>query len=176
MIEIEGVQLRNILPEDKDILFEMINDETINEFTVGTSKGVSYEQHCAWFESISNEKNKERYMIIHNGDTVGTLILDNIDYCNSQVAISIKLLNSRGKGIGTCATKIILDYIFNEKNMNRVHASILEYNMSSRKMVEKLGFIQEGIRRQAVRKNGKYVDLVLYSLLKGEYNKSNGNR
>ena len=53
--------------------------------------------------------------------------------------------------------------------MNRIYLNILEENISSRKLFEKMGFIQEGVQREAVFKNGKYNNLIMYSLLKEDY-------
>ena len=77
-------------------------------------------------------------------------------------------MNFKEDGYGTETIRLLKKYIFEELNMNRIYLNILEENISSRKLFEKMGFIQEGVQREAVFKNGKYNNLIMYSLLKEE--------
>lgn len=66
---------------------------------------------------------------------------------------------------------MVLKYAFEELNMNRIEANILEYNQASIALFEKCGFTMEGRRRKKVFKNNKYNDILEYSILKEEYEK-----
>lgn len=72
-------------------------------------------------------------------------------------------------GYGTEALRLLLDYAFNHKNLNRIEAHVLEDNIGSRKLHEKLGYKQEGVWRESVYKNGRYQNQICYALLKSEY-------
>ena len=65
--------------------------------------------------------------------------------------------------------RLLIDYAFNHRNLNRIEARVLEDNFGSRKMHETLGYVQEGVLRQSVFKDGVYKNQVLYALLKEEY-------
>ena len=56
--------------------------------------------------------------------------------------------------------------------MNRIDANIWDGNDASKKLAQKLGFVQEGIQRKARIKNGKLIDLYCYGLLKEEWENS----
>jgi len=100
----------------------------------------------------------------------GTAIISKIDWKNRSCSIDIKLSrNAQGNGYGTDAVQLLIKYIFEELNMNRIFVNILEYNIQSQGLFEKIGFIKEGIQRKAIFKNGKYNNLIIYSLLKEEY-------
>lgn len=75
----------------------------------------------------------------------------------------------RGKGYGTAAMRIILKYAFMERRLNKYCASILEGNLGSIIMHEKLGCEQEGLCKQNIYTDGRYYDEVLYGLAKDMY-------
>ncbi|MGZ7136078.1 MAG: GNAT family N-acetyltransferase [Methanobacterium sp.] len=71
-----------------------------------------------------------------------------------------------GKGIVSSALKGILEYGFNELDLERIYAVPLEQNIASRKVLEKNGFILEGILRKSVIKFGKIYNQALYAKTK----------
>ena len=54
--------------------------------------------------------------------------------------------------------------------MQCIYSHILEYNIASQRLHEKIGFKKEGVLRERVYKNGKYHNLIVWSILKGELN------
>ena len=75
----------------------------------------------------------------------------------------------RQKGIMYEALCKILDYGFNEMNLNRAEAYISPHNKGSRSLVEKCGFTYEGHLRQHYKDKGTLDDSVVYGLLKSEF-------
>lgn len=76
-----------------------------------------------------------------------------------------------GLGIATEAVKTLVKFLFEEVNINRIQAEVMPLNGTSKKVLLKNGFLQEGLLRQATLWSGKgVVDLEIYSLLKEEYN------
>ena len=57
--------------------------------------------------------------------------------------------------------------------MNRVSAVVWNGNNLSKHLAEKLGFVREGVDRKARFKNGHYIDLYRYGLLKEEWERRN---
>ena len=64
---------------------------------------------------------------------------------------------------------LLLNYAFNHKNLRRIEAIVLEDNIGSCKMHEKLGYKREGLLRESVYKDGCYKNQVYCALLKSEY-------
>lgn len=73
-----------------------------------------------------------------------------------------------GKGIMTEAVKQICEYIFSESDIIRIYAEPFAYNEASCRVLEKAGFQYEGTLRSNAVKNGKVIDMKMYSLLKEE--------
>lgn len=75
-----------------------------------------------------------------------------------------------GKGLATDALKILVKFLFDEVNINRIQAEVMPINEVSKKVLLKNGFSKEGLLRQATLWSGKgVVDLEIYGLLKEEY-------
>jgi ribosomal-protein-alanine N-acetyltransferase len=73
-----------------------------------------------------------------------------------------------GNGYATEAAKAILRYGFEELNLNRIYASHFATNPASGRVLQKVGMRYEGCSRQHIFKWGKFEDLEMYGILKGE--------
>ena len=73
-----------------------------------------------------------------------------------------------GKGIMTEAVKQICEYVFANSDIIRIYAEPFAYNIASCRVLEKVGFQYEGTLRSNAVKNGKVIDMEMYSLLKEE--------
>ena len=71
-----------------------------------------------------------------------------------------------GKGLMTEAVKQICSYIFDKSNIVRIYAEPFSYNKASCRVLEKAGFLYEGTLRSNAIKNGKTIDMLMYSRLK----------
>jgi len=76
-----------------------------------------------------------------------------------------------GKGYGTEADRLLIDYGFGELNMNRISAAAYNFNTRSCKTAERNGFKREGIARKAIYKNGQYHDRIMMGILREEWEK-----
>ena len=72
------------------------------------------------------------------------------------------------KGIMTEAVKQICEYVFDKSDIIRIYAEPFAYNAASCRVLEKVGFQYEGTLRNNAVKNGKVIDMKMYSLLKEE--------
>ena len=102
---------------------------------------------------------------------IGNIYLTGIDYVSRKATSHILIGNHDywNDGYGTEAMRLLLDYAFNHRNLRRIEAIVLEDNIGSCKMHEKLGYKREGLLRESVYKDGCYKNQVYYALLKSEY-------
>jgi RimJ/RimL family protein N-acetyltransferase len=77
--------------------------------------------------------------------------------------------SERGKGYGTEAVQIIVDYLFLTKNIVRIQAVTNVDNIRSRRVLEKAGFIKEGTLRRVSRIGQEWGDALIYSVLREEW-------
>jgi len=76
--------------------------------------------------------------------------------------------NERGKGYGTEAVQLIVEYLFLSKDLARIQAIADVRNKASQRVLEKTGFQREGTIRKALFNRGELREYYLYSLLREE--------
>jgi len=127
----------------------------------------------SFVESLTNDKTRLVFAIVMKHDLlhVGNISLQNIDYiCRSaELAVIIGERKYWGRGIAFDAGKLLINHGFQQLNLRRISLGTSAENISMIKTAEKLGFTREGEKRQAHYKNGRYVDINMYGLLKDEW-------
>ena len=98
---------------------------------------------------------------------IGNISVTNIAYGVFQSCfLGFKLDKDEiNQGKITEALKIVISIIFDEYKLHRIEANIMPKNVRSRRVVEKLGFTEEGLSKKYLRINGKWEDHLHYALL-----------
>lgn len=133
---------------------------------------INCEVDFKWYDYYLENRNKNvRCAIIDQSNRIiGLVSLTDIEYINFTANFHIMISeNYRGSGGGRFATFEILKHAFLDLNLRRIELAVLESNNRAMRLYEKAGFKKEGVKRQAVYKNGSYVDLVLMAILKDEF-------
>ncbi len=73
---------------------------------------------------------------------------------SAELAIALGELDYWGKGYGTEAARLIIEYGFRQLNLRRIRSNVFSPNHRSLKMHENLSFVREGVQRQAFYKTG----------------------
>jgi len=102
---------------------------------------------------------------------VGNISLQNINWVsrNAEFAILLGDKNYWGKGYGEEAAQLIVSYGFERLNLHRIYCGTVEGNEGMKKLAIKLKMREEGLRREAIYKNGRYLDIVEYGVLRHEF-------
>ena len=79
------------------------------------------------------------------------------------------IASQRGKGYGTEAVTILVDYLFLSRDIVRIQATTDLRNIASQRVLEKVGFKKEGVVRKSMFIHGDWRDLLLYSILREEW-------
>ena len=98
---------------------------------------------------------------------VGNISLGGISWVNRSAEIAI-LIGDRGvwgKGIGFEACRLLLDYATRRLGLHRVRMGMTARNTAMVKIAEKLGMKKEGILKDALFKDGRYLDIVEYAVV-----------
>ena len=75
----------------------------------------------------------------------------------------------------TEAVGAMLKFGFEDYQLNRIVAKVMKGTIGSVKVLQKLGFVQEGLLRESLYKNGQYHDLMFFSVLQSDYHSANQN-
>ncbi|MEM2478624.1 MAG: GNAT family protein [Candidatus Pacearchaeota archaeon] len=101
---------------------------------------------------------------------VGTISLVRIDYKNKAAELSYWLGKAYwGKGIMKEAIRLILNFGFKKLRLVRIHARVMHPNIRSAKLLEKCGFHFEGRLRKSRLVRGRWIDHLIYSMLRSEF-------
>lgn len=132
-----------------------------------------YEEVVVEFVERMADKTKLQFTICDKQENLlGRIYISNLskEYDSLDITrIYIGDPNERGKGYGKEALKLMLDYCFINLHMERVSLDYFEGNKVASALYESMGFKHEGLARNACKKDGKYYDLNLMSILRSEY-------
>ncbi len=130
------------------------------------------EDETEWFERMRKSDDVTFAIRTLDDDTLlGTATLKSPDWRNraSELGIFIGSPENWGKGYGTDAARVTLRYGFYELNLNRIELSVSSFNARAIKSYQKIGFRDEGARRQALYRDGDYHDIHVMGILREEW-------
>lgn len=108
--------------------------------------------------------------IWYQGNIAGVIGFHGMNWANRSTSIGYWLGERyRGSGVMTKSCKAFVEYAFRELNINRVEIRCAEKNLRSRAIPERLGFVNEGMIREAEWLSDHYVDHVVYGVLAREW-------
>lgn len=195
MIIGDRVRLRAVEREDLPTFKKWINDPEVKQ-GLGIYLPLSMADEEDWFTGVRNRPPDERNLVIEirqpielsnlpgdkdllseNGPgeagwkMIGGCGFFNLDgkNCCAEFGVMIGDKSCWNQGYGTEAVRMLVQHGFNTLNLHRIYLRVLENNPRAIRAYEKVGFIHEGRQRQAEYKDGRYIDLLVMSVLKDEF-------
>jgi len=109
--------------------------------------------------------------LLEEDDLIGLLEFDGVEWAHRTtfVSIGIGAAEHRGRGYGHDAMRVGLRFAFHELNLHRVCLTVFSYNTVAIALYERLGFRREGVYREHVERDGRRYDMILYGLLRPEW-------
>lgn len=137
---------------------------------------LSDHEHDSWFSRIKSDPTIKMYALygpksvdLKCIELVGVTGLTSIDRLNSRAEVSLYIdPELHRQGLGFKAARSLTDKAFNVHNLNSIWGEAFEGSPAIG-LFQKCGFKEEGRRRQFYFREGKYVDAILFSLLRSEY-------
>jgi len=103
---------------------------------------------------------------------IGSTGIIQTDFRNSEVMVHIFVgADYTGRGYGTEAMNMLVDFIFMEMNIQRIVLNVFDFNERAISSYKKVGFVEEGRLRQELYRSGKYHDIVQMAVLKEDFGK-----
>ncbi len=174
LIETKRTILRPIEAGDNKMVFTYRSDSETNKYQGWIPKNLSdvdefifknpkeFNKPETWFQLVIIEKETD--------EIIGDIGIHFIDCNNYQCEIGCTLMkNVHGKGFALETLKAVIGYLFGTLNKHRIVTSIDPSNISSIKLVERLGFRKEAHFKKSLLINGKLVDDIVYAILKSDW-------
>lgn len=171
----EKIYLRILEESDLELTLRWLSTPDIMEALAKTWP-VSRASQDKWFQDLVRDKSKIVFAIClkSSDEHIGNVALREIDYINRNAMFSILISDSkyRGQGFGREATFLMLKFAFHSLNLHRVYLKTSTTNETAIQMYKSVGFVQEGHFRQHEYRHGKYIDKLIFSILKDEFDNS----
>ena len=175
MITGKRVRLRGIERSDVPRFKEWLNDPDVNR-GLSLVIPISIAQEETWFDHMKTGPLEEHPLGIEvqtpeGWELVGNLSLMKIDWRSRLAEVGIFIGEKRywNQGYGRDAMVLMLRHAFYNLGLNRVFLRVFETNSRAVHSYEKAGFVQEGRMRQAYYQEGKFIDVLLMSVLHSEW-------
>lgn len=156
------VVLRPVLERDLPFITSWINDPEVTQFLAAHMPMMEAEER-RWFENLPNRKPHDIVVAIEvDGVFIGTMGLHGIDFKHRRATTGALIGNRAywGKGYGSEAKMLLLDYAFNELGLHKICSSVIAFNERSIRYSLKCGYVQEARLRDHHFAKGKYWDEV----------------
>jgi RimJ/RimL family protein N-acetyltransferase len=166
----ERVTLRPVAAEHAEGLFELVSDPEVRRLT-GSHGEISLEASRQWYASRGGHDDRLDLAVVADGRYVGEVVINELDPGNLSCNLRIALVGSRafGKGYGTEAIELVLDHVFGTTALHRVSLDVHSFNERARHVYKKVGFVEEGVLRDALFWDGEWHDSVVMSILRTEW-------
>ncbi len=169
MVDLIGkkVVLRALEPEDLEFLYALENDTRLWEIS-GTQTPYSKHILKQYLENAHRdiyEVKQLRLAICDIKETlVGLIDLFDFDPKNQRIGLGIVISNQedRNQGMGAEAIEIVTSFAFSSLQVRQVYANVLEDNVASVHLFNKMGFSQTGARKEWIRSDGQFKNELLF--------------
>ncbi|MFX1308805.1 MAG: GNAT family N-acetyltransferase [Promethearchaeota archaeon] len=175
MLRGKRVKLTPIKRENIESFLKWFNDPEITQYLV-RYRPMTRMAEEEWIENLKNREDSIHFsIVIPNEDgsekLIGNCGIHNIDCKNrvGEVGIVIGEKEYQYKGFGTEAMELLIKYGFETVNLNRLELYTYSFNIGALKSYKKVGFIEEGRKRQSIWINGRYHDAILMGILAEEW-------
>jgi RimJ/RimL family protein N-acetyltransferase len=167
------VYLRALEIQDYVKIHEWRKDNEIVRYFGGVPLFSSSENEKKWVESrIFEKENVSCAICLKDSDEfIGVIFLNNIDHHNRSASnpLFIGDKKHRGKGYAVDAKILMLKYAFIDRGLERIADKVLEDNIVSIKLHEKVGYKKEGLSRKSNFKNGKFLNAYYMAVIKEDF-------
>ncbi|MGL4990536.1 MAG: GNAT family N-acetyltransferase [Sarcina sp.] len=108
---------------------------------------------------------------LESGEYIGGCGIHKVDSKNRicEIGIFIGDKNLWGKGFGTDALETLINFIFNELNLEKIKLAVYSFNDRAIKCYKALGFEEEGTLKREIFREGKYHDVILMAMFREDY-------
>jgi diamine N-acetyltransferase len=171
ILEGERVRLRPMDEGDLPNFVEWFSDDEVTRWLAQAPQSPSLEEELEWYHrQRSNPETLLWAIEMQDGRMVGSTELRlEPERQKAELGIVIGEKSEWSGGLGTDTVRLILQYAFEELELNRVELTTDEENARAIRCYEKVGFVREGLKRQDRVVDGRFGNTVLMAVLREEW-------
>lgn len=168
------VYLRSLEDSDAEFFYSSTNGDPEGRRLTGTQRTFSRKEIEDYIRNSRTDESRAAFAIVKLEDDgiVGEVVLNEISRNNRSANFRIFVADRYvGRGYGSEATRLALDYGFGMLNLHRIELDVYTINERAIHVYEKAGFKREGTKRENWYFDHQYYDSVVMSILEDEYRK-----
>ncbi|MDH5442166.1 MAG: GNAT family N-acetyltransferase [Candidatus Nomurabacteria bacterium] len=156
--------------QDLDLILKWRNNPEVSQYLSVVSP-LSREKEIEWLDSQLAKMDKQEHFLFGIWDNkqdrlIGNMAIHDIDHIN-RVATTGAMIGEKdcwGKGFGTNAKMLLLDFAFNQLNLRKIYSKVLEFNERSANYSKKCHYNEEARIPNHFYRNGKYHDEIILAV------------
>ena len=158
------------MKEDVGIVYDLIREDPDRGLYIGGNFNLTREEFINFLLSTDYGTKSLPTLIEAKNKIVGIAIINNISIFNLSAQFRILAVKKeyRKFGYGVYAAMILGAFLFGELKLNKVYTGKWDHNPNMDEIYKSAGLKLEGIDRENVRINGKWIDRQRWGLLRGE--------
>lgn len=170
-IEGDLVVLRPIVAADADAMWADLHDPEAIRLT-GTHARFTRDRIDRWCASRGDQPDRLDLAVIdrRSGIWAGEVVINDWDPHNRSCGFRIALgPGGRDRGLGSEATRLVVDHVFDRVDdppVNRLSLEVFAFNPRAVAVYERVGFRREGVLREALRWDDEFHDAIVMSILR----------
>lgn len=157
------MDLRDTMPGDLDFVLAAEAEPDVARFVTVESR----EQH----EAAIADPNQRHLIVIEGSKRLGYVILRGVEDRNRVIEVRRIVVTERGQGLGRVALRLVVDRAFRKYGAHRVWLDVMPQNERALRVYRDVGFVHEGVMREAQLVNGVHESLAIMSILEQEWDR-----
>jgi len=162
-----SVTVRRAIPEDVPFLVGLITHENVAPFLANVRATTEEEIASEVARSLAEPEDYGVMVFAVEGERVGTATWERVNRRSQIASVGAFALDAafRGRGIGNDAARVLQRHLICELDFHRLQMEIYGFNERALRHAERAGWVREGVRRKAYRRDDEWVDGILFGLL-----------
>jgi len=161
------VTVRRAIPEDVPFLAELVSHQDVAPFLASLRPTSEEELAIEVARSLAEPEDFGVMVFAVEGERVGTATWERVNRRSAIAAVGAFAIapSHRRQGVGDEAARVLQRHLIRELDFHRLQIEIYAFNERALRHAERVGWVREGVRRKAYRRDDEWVDGILFGLV-----------
>lgn len=167
----QQVHLRPInkcTPEQQQAVRDVRNQPGVRRYMY-TDHEISPDEHLGWLKKLETDDRQLVFVVLLDEAVTGLVSINALDRLHKKADWAFYLKETMRGGLGATLECALLDFAFDSLALEKLNCEVIETNEAVVKMHQKFGFVQEGLRRSNIEKEGARIGVVLLGITRQEW-------
>ncbi|MEO0443019.1 MAG: UDP-4-amino-4,6-dideoxy-N-acetyl-beta-L-altrosamine N-acetyltransferase [Pseudomonadota bacterium] len=159
--------LREVSEQDLEMLLCWRNHSSVSQYMYHQNT-ITMDEHLRWYARTQKNPLTANYIFEHRDKPSGFVSLSRYSWANIG-EWGFYIAPEADKGTGRALAEVTLKHFFENLQMDKINAEVIDYNTRSINYHKRLGFVEEGFRKNYYVKNNVFYDILFFGLKQSDY-------